>query len=354
MTTYRPIRVLLPALAMVGALLTAGNVGAAAPGKCTLAKIAEWQVRPTRGQPIVDGTINGNKIGIMIDTGASSAIILRAAADRLGLVRHDAQGRRMIGIGGESNVETVLIDELAIGTDVHRNWSVLVAGEHEFGSDTALILGEDFFRLADVEFDLAHNAIRLFQARDCEDRALAYWATEGAGVVEFDAIVGAAPRIELTVEINGRPITALLDSGAFSTVVTKSQAAALGVTPDSAGVIAGGCSVGLGQKTVEFWLGTFESFRIGDELIRNPRIRFADTWKFSTYKSGGLVSRRPMAPDMLLGADFLRSHRVLIAHSQRKMYFTHAGGTVFDVQSLRSCGEIERREAQKRQAPAPK
>jgi clan AA aspartic protease (TIGR02281 family) len=140
MTTYRPIRVLLPALAMVGALLTTGNVGAAAPGKCTLAKIAEWQVRPTRGQPIVDGTINGNKIGIMIDTGASSAIILRAAADRLGLVRHDAQGRRMIGIGGESNVETVLIDELAIGTDVHRNWSVLVAGEHEFGSDTALIV----------------------------------------------------------------------------------------------------------------------------------------------------------------------------------------------------------------------
>jgi hypothetical protein len=146
----------------------------------------------------------------------------------------------------------------------------------------------------------------------------------------------------------------LLDSGAFSTVVTKSQAAALGVTPESAGVTAGGCSFGLGQKTVEFWLGTFESLRIGDELIRNPRIRFADTWKFSTYKSGGLISQRLAAPDMLLGADFLRSHRVLIAHSQRKMYFTYAGGTVFEVQSLRSCGEVEQREAEKRNAPAPK
>ena len=28
---------------------------------------------------------------------------------------------------------------------------------------------------------------------------------------------------------------------------------------------------------------------------------------------------------MLLGADFLRSHRVLVAHSQREMYFTYAG-----------------------------
>ena len=40
---------------------------------------------------------------------------------------------------------------------------------------------------------------------------------------------------------------------------------------------------------------------------------------------------------MLLGADFLRAHRVLIAHSQRKIYFTYAGGTVFPVELARSC-----------------
>ena len=32
---------------------------------------------------------------------------------------------------------------------------------------------------------------------------------------------------------------------------------------------------------------------------------------------------------MLLGADFLRAHRVLVSHSQRKMYFTYLGGPVF-------------------------
>jgi hypothetical protein len=32
---------------------------------------------------------------------------------------------------------------------------------------------------------------------------------------------------------------------------------------------------------------------------------------------------------MLLGADFLRAHRVLVAHSQRKLYFTYTGGPVF-------------------------
>lgn len=351
MSAHCSIKAALHALALVGALLLADSALAATPAKCTLAKIAEWQVRPTRGSPIVDGTINGEKVGILIDTGATHSMVLRAAADRLRLVRYDTRGSRMIGIGGESKVEMVSIDELAIGSDVRRNWRMLVAGDHAFGADTAVILGEDFLRQAEVEFDLAHNALRLFQARDCEGKSLAYWATEGAGAVEFDALFEASPRIELTVEINGRPVRALLDSGAFSSVVTKSQAAALGVTPETAGVIAGGCSTGLGQKPVEFWLGPFESFRIGDELIRDPLIRFADIWRFSTYKSQSLIARRSVAaPDMLLGADFLRAHRVLIAHGQRKMYFTYAGGTVFRAQAGRSCDEIERHEAERRPA----
>ena len=32
---------------------------------------------------------------------------------------------------------------------------------------------------------------------------------------------------------------------------------------------------------------------------------------------------------MLLGADFLLAHRVLVAHSQRRIYFTNAGVPMF-------------------------
>ena len=101
------------------------------------------------------------------------------------------------------------------------------------------------------------DPIRLFEARDCEGKSLAYWAPEGAGSVEFDASFEAVPRIELTVEINGHPVGALLDSGAFSSVLTKSQAAALGVTPQTAGVVSAGCSTGIGEKSIEFWVGPF-------------------------------------------------------------------------------------------------
>jgi len=36
---------------------------------------------------------------------------------------------------------------------------------------------------------------------------------------------------------------------------------------------------------------------------------------------------------MLLGLDFLRAHRVYVAHSQGKLYFTYSGGPVFSAPS---------------------
>ena len=35
------------------------------------------------------------------------------------------------------------------------------------------------------------------------------------------------------------------------------------------------------------------------------------------------------APEMLLGTDFFRSHRVLIANAQKKVYVSYIGGPVF-------------------------
>jgi hypothetical protein len=38
---------------------------------------------------------------------------------------------------------------------------------------------------------------------------------------------------------------------------------------------------------------------------------------------------------MLLGVDFLKAHRVFVAHSQRKIYFTYVGGPIFERAKLR-------------------
>jgi hypothetical protein len=74
---------------------------------------------------------------------------------------------------------------------------------------------------------------------------------------------------------------------------------------------------GLGSRWVETWIATFPSLKIGDEEIRNARLRFADLGEI----------------DMLLGADFFLSHRIYVASSKGKLYFTYNGGPVFNLAS---------------------
>lgn len=314
------------------ALAFAADVAGQAP-KCQLARIAEWPLRADQYYPVVDGELNGQKVGILLDTGASSSLIARSATARLGLTRQRLDGHRSFGIGGETHVEVVVVDELRIGKSARKNWRVKVAGEHDFGDDLAVILGDDFLHQADLEFDLRNNAVRVYQPKDCAGVPLAYWSRQA-----LEVRLQGDEKIEFTVTLNGKPLRAALDSGALS-ILAKADAEERGVTASSPGTEPAGCVRGFGGKSYDSWVGQFESFAIGDELIRNPRIQFADIWRDMTYTDTGTRLRRQFVglPQMLLGADFLRSHRVLIARSQKKMYFTYEGGTVFAKPAARGC-----------------
>jgi predicted aspartyl protease len=323
----------LLAMCLVASLGLAGD--AIADGaKCKLAKIVDWPVRMVRNHIVVDGAINGQKVGIALDTGAQISLILRSSAVRLDLPRHEAPGRRIYGIGGESNLEIAIVDAFKIGEALTEGMQLFVAGERDLGEGVDVLLGEDFLRTFDVEFDLAHRAVRLYQSSNCDGVSLAYWTTGVVGEVEIEPIDETRPRIGLTVHVNDRPIDAILDSGASLSVLTKRDAASVGVTPDTPGVVASYSSQGLGARTVGSWIGPFQSFAIGNERIPDVRIRFADLYRQTTYTATGShvaknVSR--MEP-MLLGADFLRAYRTFVAHSQRRIYFTYSGGPVFQVE----------------------
>ena len=222
----------------------------------------------------------------------------------------------MIGVGGESDVEVVRIDEVTIGDATRKGWTMVVAGEHDMGAPVGVILGEDFFSNVDVEFDIEHNVVRLFEPKGCGDRSLAYWATEGAGEVATDRVYHLHPQILISVHINGQPVKAKLDSGAAVSTLHKPFAAKLGLTPGAPGVAEAGRIRGLGKEEMQSWVGPLDTFVIGDERIRSASIVFTDL---------GIQA------EMLLGVDFIRADRMLIAHSQRKIYFTHSTGPVFQL-----------------------
>ena len=84
----------------------------------------------------------------------------------------------------------------------------------------------------------------------------------------------------------------------------------------------------------------FANFKLGDEQVTNFKLMMGD------YGLDG-------SADMLIGADFFISHRVLISYSQHKLYFTYTGGPVFDMKLPPNAGAATATSAPSAGAGAP-
>lgn len=325
------------------ALVTSGaaTIADAADNQCQLVKVAEWSLRANAYRPVVDGAINGQKIGVLLDTGSAITLISRSAATKLGLPLSPLRGNRQLdatrlyGIGGEVRTDGAYVDELRIADALRKDWIAIVAGEQELGDDISLLLGYEFFHQLDVEFDLPNRAVRLFQPKGCKSASLAYWTKEA-----LDVPLEGGIHLAFTVTLNGKPLLAELDSGASATVLSQEAATILGLSPQTPGVSPGGC-VGSRKTGIDSWIAQLESFAVGGERIKNPKLRFADLWRNMTYEQTASHLRARIQPsELLLGADFLHTHRVYVAHSQGKLYFSYTGGTVFPTRRGKPCNEL--------------
>jgi predicted aspartyl protease len=306
---------------------------APAAAECKLLQVAEFQVDTNRNQVVFDGELNSQPIKVLIDTGAEISVIWRPAAARLGLKLSIVPRARMYGIGGESVVEAAYVSQLKLGNFTAKNWNLFVAGDIQGGFD--MVLGQDFFSKHVVEFDLQHHAVRLFQPRGCRTEQLVYWSTTYS-LADIDATALGSHRIETTVMLNGKKVHAIVDSGAAMSIVTKFAAARAGVEAEGDKRESVQLINGFGRKSSESWIGTFDSFAFGDESLRNARLRIADLNQYNRTTSLGsrLESAVEGTPDMMIGADFLMSHRMMIDVQERKIVFTYLGGKVFQTVHL--------------------
>ncbi|HYE49073.1 MAG TPA: aspartyl protease family protein [Azospirillaceae bacterium] len=319
---------------MAAAVLLASVIGAAggAAAQCKLGKVATLPVLMDGNRPLAEGTINGQKVRVLIDSGAVHSMIYRSAANRLGLDAVTLDGAVLHGVGGKSRVETTVVDDISVGSFKGKEVRLLVAGEHEPSSGQAMILGQDLLQRFEVEYDLANGTVNFMKAIDCGDTPLIYWA-DTYSLAEIQPSRGRVKHVEVDVLVNQAKVRAILDTGAYTSVLSQRAAARAGVTPETQGVQAEGLAGGIGRHRIDTWVGTFASFTVGDETIRNAKLRFADLFRHNKQVELGSRMAREFEglPEMLLGADFFRSHRILVSHSQGKIYFTHNGGPVFQV-----------------------
>src|SRR5882762_734060 len=163
---------LLPA-----ALLAAcASQAAAAAGSCVVERWASLPVTMAGTRPLVHAAINGTDALFLADSGMFYSSLTTAAASEFKLILHPAPfGYEVRGIGGGSRsylteVKTFTIFGLPVP---HVQFLVL---PNDLGNGEAGILGQNVFRISDVEYDLANGVIRMVRPRDCKNAVLAYWA----------------------------------------------------------------------------------------------------------------------------------------------------------------------------------
>jgi tetratricopeptide (TPR) repeat protein len=257
----------------------------------------------------------------LLDTGAYESLITKAAAERLDLATQSTS-EWIRAFGGASRMSLTRIEEIRIGEAVQKGMRVRVAGERPIAG-VDFILGGDFFKGADVEFDYAKGVVRLFHSLDCKGVSLAYWDPNALQVPMEDGNWIVVP-----INVNGREARALLASGASSSVVGLSFARKVGITPKTPGVVSSSCDSGIGADDVHSWVARFDTMALAEETIRDPRLKIAD-----------FLADLSQPPDVILGTDFLRAHRVFVSRSQQKVYFSYTGGLIFPAIPALDCDD---------------
>ncbi|HVX03793.1 MAG TPA: aspartyl protease family protein [Rhodanobacteraceae bacterium] len=303
-------------LAACALLACAGSAPAAG---CTLGKYGTLSVEMIGERPTTLVKVNGAVTRFAIDTGAWFNFMSRANADALGLRPVPAPfGFRMGGVGGSAAAEVATIKDLGfLDTDLHRVDFVVGGSDAGEGS-----LGANLLDFADLELDLAHGKVTLFKPDGCRKAALAYWVKDGGtyNVADLHPSVNPSDRRSFVdVTIDGKTVRALLDSGALATLLDRRAAERVGIDLHGPGVKPGGRIGGIGARTYQSWIVPIDTFSVGTETIQHSEMLVMD----GNFGDG--------STDMVLGVDFMLAHRMYIANSQRKLYFTYNGGRVFSL-----------------------
>jgi len=306
----------------------------AALADCKLLQIAELPVSVVHNQPLIDAQINDQPVKVLVDTGAAYSFLWEDQARQLRLPLQQVTGFHLYGIDGEARALATQVKRLQIGSFTFKDMSLTVIGTdrrpHSKGSASALVLGEDFFAKFTTEFDLAHGVIRLLKPEDCKPEQLAYWG-KAYSLADLDRTNEGYPSIEANVLVNGQHVVAVLDSGATTSHISQAAADRAGFTPAPSGVAAVDKSTGIAGKAVQVRVGTFNNFAIGDEVVRNVKLRIADLFGRDKVQDTGSNLARPLddLPSMLIGCDFFISHHIMVLFKEHKLLFTYNGGPIF-------------------------
>jgi predicted aspartyl protease len=263
------------------------------------------------GRVAIDAEVSGRPLLLLVDTGSPSSILTKGTADALGLEQ------RAVGLennfsmyGGERLTRYTVVKDFKFGKMTAPRVAFLIMQDRSDGIDG--LLGTDFLSQFDMDFDFAGAKLNLFQPHPCEGKAV-YWTQNEDAIAKigFDR-QGHDPHILVPVSLDGKKITAILDTGAStSTMHFEAAEHFFDLKTDSPGV-----TVRTGNEGPLYFY-PFKTLTFEGVTVNSPKIVLMPRGesKFSDVRA-------------LLGISILRQLHLFIAYRERMIYVTAADAKV--------------------------
>ncbi len=275
---------------------------------CVPRPLAQLPVEFHDAVPTVAVTIDGQPVAMVLDLGADRTVIAEDAADRLRLERDPSELPTIIGVGGSQTRWAAVARRLTLGgiTLERKRLEVAPIGTTDTQPPIGGLLGLDVLRRYDVDWNLPRRRVTLNAASGCPGPP-AGWPQAAVAVPLTHPWGAAAHRsnLLLQVRVDGKQVTATLDSGTGISMIDSGFAAGLEPLDPNGDEGVKLLSTGLGSAD-----GIAHRFRslaaAGDTL---------PGWRMVV---GPVLAG---AGEMILGADFLRLHRAWLPAGGSAIWF---------------------------------
>ena len=293
-------------------------------------RIAALDMEPAidKKEEYVSVTINGRHKLMLFDTGGAMTEVTTEAADELHMVRRHGNFRLYIIYGDSS--EQFVVGSLDVGPLKAQDVVLAVApGTHMFGEDYELagVLAPDILKHYDIDVDFGADTLNLFSPDHCPGKVV-YWKTDRVAVIPMRVLHSG--HIMVQVALDGQPVTAILDTGAFHTTLALPVAQTqfrLQVgdkdTPQTGSLT--------GKPNSFTYHHAFKTLSFEGITVNNPQVEIIPDLLHQVAIDAALPPTGTRIGDpkklegdaaMLIGMMILRHFHLYIAYKEQRLYIT--------------------------------
>lgn len=275
-------------------LLLAGCTGSGT-ASCALEPLGTVPIRLVGNVPVTVVGINDQPALLILDTGSDVTLLSRAAAARLGVMSERNPSLLLSGAGGRLQAARAVLPTLQLAGAVATDVGAVVGRKLQAPIDG--VLGINVLAGLELDLDAPAGRLTVYRARAA---ACAGAAPPWTGpYTRLSTEQQPSGHLITPAVLNGRPVRALLDTGASRTTVGLAAAAAVGITDADLRQSKASVSQSLDATGIVVRPQTFRELRLANAVFPDPVLDVANL--------------PPEAEDMIIGSDYLTSRRVWIA-----------------------------------------